>query len=38
MVLDVTQFGYGVGIIMVGWIAGLTVSYAIELVRGIRRL
>ena len=36
--LNLTAYGYGVGLVMVGWVAGLGVSYAFSLARGIGRL
>ena len=36
--LNLTAYGYGLGLVMVGWIAGLGVSYAFSLSRGIGRI
>lgn len=36
--LNLTAYGYGLGLVMAGWIAGLGVSYAFSLVRGIGRI
>jgi hypothetical protein len=33
--LNLTAYGYGVGLVMVGWFAGLGVAYAFSLARGI---
>jgi hypothetical protein len=30
MILDVTQFGYGCGLVMVGWVAGMVVNFAFK--------
>lgn len=35
MILDVTFFGYGVGLVMVGWVVGLCVSIVFSLLRGV---
>ena len=36
--LNLTAYGYGLGLVMVGWIAGLGVAYAFSLARGIGRI
>jgi hypothetical protein len=36
--LNLTAFGYGLGFVMVGWMAGLIVSYAFTLARATGRL
>ena len=36
--LNVTAFGVGLGLVMVGWIAGLVVSYVFTIIRGVGRL
>lgn len=36
--LNVTAFGVGLGLVMVGWIAGLVVSYVFSIIRGVGRL
>ena len=36
MVLDATWFGYGAGLVMVGWFAGMIVSITLSAIRGIR--
>ncbi len=36
MTLDVTWFGYGAGLVMVGWFAGMVVSIVLSAIRGIR--
>lgn len=35
MILDVTYFGYGVGLVMVGWVSGLAVGVVFRVVRSI---
>ena len=36
MTLNVAAYGMGVGLVMIGWIAGIVVSYAFSLARGPR--
>ncbi len=38
MTLNLTAYGYGLGVVLVGWIAGLVVSYVFSISRGIGRL
>lgn len=38
MVLDVSMFGIGIGLVMVGWVAGLVVSMVFSIVRGVSLL
>ncbi len=38
MTLNLTAFGYGLGLIMIGWIAGLVVSYVFSIIRRIGTL
>jgi hypothetical protein len=38
MTLNLTAFGYGLGLVLVGWIAGLVVSYVFSINHGIGRL
>lgn len=35
MILDATWFGYGAGLVMVGWFAGMIVSLILSSVRNI---
>lgn len=35
MILDITFYGYGVGLVMVGWIAGLAVGVVFRIVRSV---
>jgi hypothetical protein len=35
MILDITQFGYGVGLVMLGYVAGSTVNYLIRALRAL---
>ena len=37
MTLNLTAFGYGLGLVLVGWIAGLVGSYVFSINRGIGR-
>ncbi len=36
--LNLVAYGWGLGLVMVGWIAGLVVSYAFTLAGGISRI
>lgn len=36
MILDATWFGYGAGLVMVGWFAGMVVSVLFTAIRGVR--
>lgn len=36
MILDATWFGYGAGLVMVGWFAGMTVNLILTAIRSIR--
>lgn len=38
MTLNLTAYGMGLGLVLVGWIAGLVVSYAFSTSRNIGRL
>jgi hypothetical protein len=38
MTINLTAFGYGLGLIMIGWIAGLVVSYVFSIIRRIGTL
>lgn len=38
MVLDPTHFGYGAGLVMSGWVAGMIVRYALSVLRAGRGL
>jgi hypothetical protein len=38
MILDITFFGYGVGLVMLGWISGMIVSIVCSIVRGVSSL
>jgi hypothetical protein len=38
MTLNVTAYGMGLGLVLVGWIAGLVVSYAFSTARTIGRV
>lgn len=35
MTFDITNFGYGAGLVMVGWISGVVVSFAFTILRKI---
>ncbi len=35
MTLNLTAYGMGVGLVLVGWMAGLAVSYAFSLARNV---
>lgn len=35
MTLNVTAYGMGIGLVMVGWMAGMVVSYIFSIVRRI---
>ena len=35
MELNLTAFGYGLGLVMTGWVAGLVVSYVFSIVSKI---
>ena len=37
-VLNINQFGSGVGLVLVGWMAGLVVSYVFSMVRQTGKL
>ena len=36
MTLNIEAYGMGLGLIMVGWMAGIVVSYAFAMARSIR--
>lgn len=36
MILDVTWFGYGAGLVMLGWFCGMVVSVFLTALRGVR--
>lgn len=36
MTLDITWFGYGAGLVMVGWFAGMVVNVLFSALRGVR--
>jgi len=38
MTLNLTAYGMGLGLVLIGWIAGLVVSYVFSIVRGIGKL
>jgi hypothetical protein len=38
MYLDITSFGYGVGLVMAGWVLGMVASLVFGTVRGIARI
>ena len=38
MYIDMTFFGYGVAVVMVGWVAGLVVSFFFEVMRRAGRV
>ena len=35
MTLNLTAYSMGLGLVLIGWIAGLVVSYVFSLIRGI---
>ncbi len=35
MTLNVTAYGMGIGLVMIGWMAGMVVSYVFSIVRRI---
>ncbi len=38
MELNIEAFGYGLGLVLVGWIAGLVVSYVFSIIQRIGSL
>ena len=38
MTLNLSAFGSGLGLVLVGWIAGLVVSYVFSIIRNVGRL
>jgi hypothetical protein len=38
MTLNLTAYGMGLGLVLIGWIAGLVVSYVFSLIRGVGNL
>ena len=38
MTLNIAAYGMGLGLVMVGWIAGIVVSYAFSMARSTRYL
>ena len=36
--LNMTAYGVGLGLVLVGWIAGLVVSYVFSIIRSVGRL
>ena len=36
MELDLAAYGAGLGLVMIGWISGLVVSYAFSLAKGVK--
>ena len=36
--LNVTAYGIGLGLVLVGWVAGLVISYVFSIIRGVGRL
>jgi len=38
MYFDPSFFGYGLGLVMVGWIAGMVMSFVFKLFRSVDRL
>jgi hypothetical protein len=38
MTLNLTAYGMGLGLVLIGWIAGLVVSYVFSLIRGVGHL
>ena len=37
-VIKMTAYGVGLGLVLVGWVAGLVVSYVFSIIRGVGRL
>lgn len=37
MTLNLAAYGYGIGLVMVGWLAGLVVSYVFSIIRHLGR-
>lgn len=35
MIIDATWFGYGAGLVMLGWFAGMVVSFLVTSLRGV---
>lgn len=38
MTLNLSAYGMGLGLVLVGWIAGLVVSYVFSIIRNVGRL
>ena len=38
MTLNLSAYGMGLGLVLVGWIAGLVVSYVFTIIRNVGRL
>lgn len=38
MILDISQFGAGLGLVLVGWVCGLVASIVFSIIRGVSRL
>jgi hypothetical protein len=38
MTLNLIAYGMGLGLVLIGWIAGLVVSYVFSLIRGVGNL
>ena len=36
MTLSMTAYGMGLGLVLIGWMAGIVVSYAFAMARGVR--
>lgn len=36
MIIDIQWMGYGAGLVMVGWLSGMIVSYISEALRSVR--
>ena len=36
MTLNIAAYGMGLGLVLVGWVAGIVVSYAFAMARGVR--
>ena len=38
MTLNLSAYGMGLGLVLVGWIAGLVVSYVFSIIRAVGRM
>ena len=36
MVFDTAQFGYGVGLVLCGWLAGMVIGAVLDIMKGLR--